>query len=119
MKKLFLLLLVLPFLACSSDDNNEPEDDILRLTRWTQTIDKTSYTFQFTTQNYCNYLRQREDFTPFTSKYKYRVEGDKVFIHRMMETTDLAVGIIENEILKITFDEIDLELKQVPYVNPK
>lgn len=120
MKKLLTLLLLFPlfFIGCSSDDdNNEPSKDALTLTRWKQTVGNRTYTFQFTTNNYCNYIRQVEDFTPYSAEYKYRLEEDKVLIHRMMETTIIATGTLKDDILYITFDEKDLALEKVPYVN--
>lgn len=120
--KNLLLLLVLPLIliSCSSDDDkDENNNDILTLTRWEQKIDNTTYAFQFTTDNYCNYVRQKESLTPFSAKYRYKIEGNKLSIHYLSPNGYgelITTGTFNNDEIRITFDEKDLTLKQVPYV---
>lgn len=125
MKKLLtLILLATLFISCSSSDENENESsrDALTLTRWKQTIENTTYTFQFTTNNYCHYIRQVEDFSPFSLQYRYKLDGNTLSIHYLSPKGFgelITTGTLnkDNDEIKINIDDIDLILKEVPYVN--
>lgn len=116
-KHLTLLLFATLFMSCSSDDNKDDnKKDILRLTRWEQKIDNTTYAFQFTINNYCNYVRKIENYTPYSEKLKYRINGNELIIMRLLSTSTYATGTLNDDEIRITFDEKDLILKEVPYV---
>ncbi len=116
MKKLFTLLLLPFFIACSSDDkDNEYPSDELSVTKWVAISGDYEYTFMFA-KDKCHYYKQWKDQKPFDISLRYIYNKPNITI-TYISGGEYAKGTVNDKSMTLTIkDEGEFIFSEVPYI---
>lgn len=101
MKKLFLLLLVLPlmFVSCGGDDDDDKSSSLSN-TVWVGEKDNVTSTLTFTSNVNCTYALTASNVT-ITNKYTYEVSDNTVNMYPEKTNDAQLRGLIDNNTMSI------------------